>query len=143
MKKWLMFALALCLVVLTACGSDSTENPDWGITMTAENVTPTGCTVVYTQSGGTAAGGLLTSYEFFITKQGKTGWKSLPVQMQVDIVSLPLWIAKDDVTRWEAGWKNLYGSLEPGNYRICQTVEHEVDGPNYEEQTFWAEFTIQ
>lgn len=141
MKKWLMFALALCLVVLSACSRYSAEKPDWGITMTAENVTPTGCTVVYTQSGGTAAGGLLTSYEFFITKQGETGWKSLPVQMQVDTVSLPLWIAKDDVTRWEVGWEAVYGPLAPGNYRICQTVEHEVDGPNYE-QIFWAEFTI-
>ena len=143
MKKWLIIALALCLVALTACGSDSAEKPDWGITMTAENVTPTGCTVVYTQSGGTAAGGLLTSYEFFITKQEKTGWKSLPVQMQVDIVSLPLWITKDGVTRWEVGWEAVYGPLAPGNYRICQTVEHEVDGPNYEKQPFWAEFTIQ
>ena len=94
MKKWLIVVLVLCLVTFSACSRYSAEKPDWGITMTAENVTPTGCTVVYTQSGGTAAGGLLTSYEFFITKQGKTGWKSLPVQMQVDIVSLPLCIAK-------------------------------------------------
>ena len=143
MRKWLFFALALCLMAFTACGSDSSEKPDWGITMTAENVTPTGCTVICTQSGGTVTGELLTSYDFFFTKQGRTGWKSLPVQKQVDIVTLPLWITKNGATRWEVGWEVSYGSLEPGNYRVCKTIEHEVDGPNYEKQIFWAEFTIQ
>ena len=76
MKKWLIFALALCLLILTACGAEETSY-DWGITLTAENRTPTGCTLICTQNSGNAAR-LLTGTYYFITKQQTGGWKAIP-----------------------------------------------------------------
>ena len=61
MKKWLMFALGIvCFSLLAwAITPEKQEEPevyDLGITMTVENLTPTGCTLKVTQSGGEITG---------------------------------------------------------------------------------------
>lgn len=143
MKKWLMFALALCLVVLSACSRYSAEKPDWGITMTAENVTPTGCTLVLNKSDGNEAGTVYTGYSYFITRQGLLGWKELSSKSDVDTPGAILWGGKDGTTEWEISWKGIYGSLKPGNYRICKVFGDTDKSRTIKEQIFWAEFTIQ
>lgn len=137
MKKWLIFALALCLLLLTACGAEETSY-DWGITLTAENATPTGCTLICTQTGG-EIGGLYTGYDWFLTKETWNNWKQVYPAQSYDIPGGVLGIQKEGITEWELS----YPELEPGNYRACRTIMGYTEQGLMVKKLFWAEFTIQ
>lgn len=152
MKKLIALFIGLtCLLALAACGADKGETQgeetlaeDWGITMTVEDVTSTGLTLIITQSGGIAEGSLETGAEYHLEKSydGKN-WS------HVTPLTAPVWdmmsrlIPYGETVEWDLDWKWLYGRLEAGQYRICKTITlYGESGPG-ESQFYCAEFTIK
>ncbi len=117
------------------------NSPDeWGITFSVSSVTPTGATVVFSQSGGNPTGELMTgSYyrlehkneEMAFTVEGDIAWTSEAYMIQ-----------KGREFQTQVNWEWLYGTLEPGTYRIVKQVM-DFRGPgDFDEKEYYAEFTI-
>ena len=158
MKKWLFFALALCLLAFSACGQ--AEEPvepslsrkpdpnnttyDWGVTMIAEDITPVGCTVVIRQSGGNPTGELLFGEDFWVEIQTASGWMEFPTTKIPDWIAIGYVLPEGDETRWECKWEWLYGSLPQGTYRIGKEIMDSRAPGDHDQQDHYTEpFTIQ
>ena len=136
-----IFMLVMVASYLIACGKK-----DWGITLTAENVTPTGLTLKCTQSGGTAIGALQTGSWFRIERltQGKK-WKEVKYLDQESNICWTLEainIPNNDSTEWNINWEGLYGELSPGTYRIAKEVMDFRETGDYDKQIYYTEFAI-
>lgn len=141
--KELALILIFIIVVssLIACGKK-----DWGIILAAENVTPTGLTLKYTQSGGTATGDLQTGSWYRIERltQDKK-WEEieyLPHEYDICWTLEAINIPQNDSTEWNINWEGLYGELFPGTYRIAKEVMDFRKTGDYEKQIYYAEFEI-
>lgn len=152
MKKFLSTVLVLALALtFTACVSntakdshgDETWSKDWGITLTAEQVTASGMTLICSQSGGIAEGSLETGSEYWIETLENDTW------VTVQPLTEPVWdmmahlIPSGESVRWEIDWTWLYGELNAGTYRICKIVTDFKESGASESQVYCAEFEIK
>ena len=88
MKKVLAWALVLlCLLGCTAETAEPavdlpenghTGDADWGLTLSVEDVTPTGLTLVMTQKGGTPPEGITYGYFFWLEAWEDGRWQDVP-----------------------------------------------------------------
>ena len=151
MKRYIKAALsAICvltlLFTLTACAGNEEKQLDWGITLSANDVTPTGLTLVCTQSGGNPTGELNTGSMFWLEIKDGSKWtavQTIPKQDEIAWDSLAYLISMNGETSWEVSWEYLYGSLAAGTYRIGKEVM-DFRGPgDYDTQKYYAEFEIE
>lgn len=165
MKKFIriMLCASLCsLVVLsTGCSVSGAASADGavpsmtdvtnhtlGITLTAEDVTPTGLTIVCTQSGGSPSGELMTGSYYVIERYTIDGWKTVDYVYDGSRGELcwtdEAWIINmDGVTRWSMSWEWLYGELSPGWYRVGKKIMDWRGTSNYENYMCYAVFEIK
>ena len=158
MKKQFTLLLALiCAFMLTGCWSARMANlpvntdpaPDsadpWGITLSTEDVTASGMTLVCTQSGGSPTGELQTGTPFWLEVSMDDGWVSVPYtdpETEIAWTMQAFLIPKNDRMEWDIDWSYLYGTLQPGTYRIGKTIT-DFRGPgDYDDCSYYAVFTI-
>jgi len=119
-----------------------------GIHLRAENVTPSGLTLVCVQDG-TPWKEILTGSPWSLEQWTEEGWVSaMPEDTFWTTVAYS--VPQNDVTRWNINWSLIREALEPGTYRIgkhftatpVQPPWGGVPGETVEE-TVYAEFTIQ
>ncbi len=119
--------------------------PDWGITLTAENVTASGLTVVCTHSGDSDKEfGTGTYYVIEQKKDGswlRVGYKDLS-EWEVGWDELLYIINCNEKTEIETDWKWLYGELSTGEYRIGKEIMCSDSSGRYEKAMLYAEFKI-
>lgn len=157
---WLMAAaLVLCVLVGVFFLTDPVELPDpgplnpdidWGITMEATNVGPTGMTLVITQSGGYPLGSLMTGSPYGIEKKTENGWEECPVIIDnLAWTMIGLGIPRDNVYQMSVNWEDIYGMLEPGTYRIGKNFsgQYKTEATpmpgEWIHKDFYAEFTLE
>ena len=147
MKKIIACFMALALLVLSGCTQKGGEETDqWGITLSAENVTPFGMVLVCEQSGGKFKGELQTGMPFVLEREVEGQW--LPVSTITsdgDMVwtSQALWIRPNGTTKWTVDWEGIYGYLDPGPYRLSKEIM-DFRGPGkYTNQTYYVEFGVE
>ena len=121
------------------------ENNEWGIVLSAEDVTPTGMTLVCTQSGGNPTGELQTGSPFVIEQLMDGEW--LPVPTIHGILdwawTMEAWIIlPENTTKWDVNWDFLYGELAPGTYRIQKKIMDFRAPGDFTEKNYYAEFGI-
>lgn len=120
-------------------------NPDWGLTLTASDVTNTGMTLTFTQAGGNPTGERLDSGWYYFLEVLKDGrWTKVS-----PIVDVNAWIEEG----WtiplggefviDISWEPLYGELPAGQYRMGKRVLDFRSAGDYDYATFYAEFTIE
>lgn len=100
--------------------------PDaWGLTLTVKDVTPTGCTVVFVQSGGNPTGELETESAYFELEQYKNGeWTAVKmIRNDIGWAGEGCPIDKNSSREIKVGWSDLYGELPSGKYRIGKFVD--------------------
>lgn len=148
MKKLLLFFLVLTLLCVTGCSKSSgggEEVDEWGITLSAEDVTPTGMTLVCTQNGGNHTGELLTGSHYVIEQLMNGEWLPVPTAPGLgDLVwTTEGWMIQfNNTTKWDVNWEFLYGELGPGTYRIQKEIM-DFRGPgDFTEKPYYAEFAI-
>ena len=122
---------------------ETITNKEWGLTLTAENVTPTSATIKCTQSGGEPTGELQTGSRYILeTWTQEYGWQEVSCYGEVNW-TLEAWlIPKDRVTEWEVEWEWLYGQLSEGKYRIGKEITDFRDTGDYDTAIYYAEFEI-
>ena len=120
---------------------------DWGITLTTENISAKGLTLVCTQSGGEAQGELQTGSWYEIQKNENGTWKKVEyTEIEEELVGWTgeAWcIPKDSTVKWEVEWSWLYDELPAGKYRIGKEIMDFMETGRYDETVIYAEFTIQ
>jgi len=122
----------------------NTEQTKWGVTLSVENATPGGLTLVCTQSGGIPTGQLQTgSFYRLLALQGES-WGEVPcliedVAWTQEAYTIPL----NDSVKWDINWESLYGELAPGTYRILKIITDFRKTADYDTEECWAEFEIK
>lgn len=162
MKRCTTLLLILCCLLMTACSAPAPESApieeapapvssadntkgDWGIVLSAENVTASGLTLRCTQSGGEPTGELSTGSYYVLEQKADADW--VPVELaphEGDIAwTMEAWIIpmNGDVT-WDVDWTWLYGTLPEGSYRIGKNVMDWRAPGDYDQQMAYAEFEI-
>ena len=125
----------------------SSESPSkWGITLSVENVTAKGLTLVCTHSGGKNVAQLDTGSYYIIQKSEKSGWEDveyLPHEYEIAWDAVAWMIKKEDTTTWDINWEWLYGELPAGEYRIGKEIMNFRGTGDYDTELVYAEFTIR
>ncbi len=154
MKKLAVLLFVSVLVILIAgCSNESENEPDnsenqanLGITLSAENITPEGMTVVISQSGGEPTGELMygSDYNLKIWKNG--AWEKAPYIVDEEGIAFTsegymLPIGKSATQ--EITWEYFHGSLPSGKYLLSKTFM-DFRGPgDYDSAVYSVEFEIQ
>ena len=115
----------------------------WGITLTVEDITSTGLTIVCTQSGGNPTGRLQTGSWFILeTWTKENGWQEVPLFMEVAWTEETWSIPQNDSTLWEVNWEWLYGVVPSGKYRIGKRIMDFRSSGDFDNAVYYAEFII-
>lgn len=121
---------------------------DLGIHLTAEDVTAAGLTLVCTQSGGDPTGELNTGSWYALQHMGKNGWENVPYSDKLPNETEIAWTAEawciplEDTVQWPLSWDFLYGTLQPGTYRILKEVMDFRGTGDFDKGLCFAQFTI-
>lgn len=122
----------------------SDDAVDWGITLTAEKVKSNGCTLRFTQSGGTGLNELQTG-AFFAVERYDGQWvpaANLHPHEEIMWNSLAYLIPRNGDTEMVVDWSHLHGPLTPGWYRIGKEVTNFRGPGDYDKTVFYAYFEI-
>ena len=115
-----------------------------GVTLTAEDVTPNGLTLVCTQSGGAPTGELQTGSPFWLEVYSEGNWFPVKDDMEDVFWTMEAWsIPRNKRVEWSVSWDTLYGSLPTGQYRIGKEIMDFRAGGDYDEYNYYAVFTVQ
>ena len=116
---------------------------NWGLTLSAKDVTESGLTLVCTQSGGELTGELQTGsdYKLIVLKEA---WEDVPTIIEdYGWTAEAYMIAKDDVTEFEIKWEWLYGKLPAGTYRLVKGFTDFRESGDYDNFDYWIEFEVK
>lgn len=157
MKRWFALLLSLvCALGLAACsGQPHTANSpepeeasgakDWGVTLSARHITPTGMTLVISQSGGEVSGQLQYGDSFALETLSAGAWEAVPYIVPEDSVSwyaIAYLLAPGQESEKEINWEYIYGSLPAGTYRLSTDITDFRGTGDYDTQTYTVEFEI-
>ena len=123
---------------------DAAQNR-WGITLSADNVTPKGLSIVCFHSGGENVAQLQTGSYYVLQKLENENWvdvEYLPQEHPVGWTEEAWIIEKESTTFWEVDWEWLYGKLPAGEYRIGKEITNFRATGDYDEETLYADFII-
>jgi len=161
MKRISMIIFLLLALTAIGCSAEAEEplflsgkidriygaDMDWGITLTAENVSSTGLTVVCTQQGGSPTGIELSSGSFFwVEKLDNDSWSELevlPQEYEIGWTAEAWMIPFNDSVKWDIGWNSFYGELAPGKYRVAKEIMDFRGTGDFDQAIFYAEFEIE
>ncbi|MBQ8280310.1 MAG: hypothetical protein IJZ23_10745 [Roseburia sp.] len=128
-----------------SAGLQTLEVNEWGLTLHAEDVSPTGLTIVCTQSGGSPTGELATGSYYRLEKEETGTWVAVDYKnpdMEVGWTAEAWMIPMNDTVEWEVDWEWLYGSLPAGHYRIGKEIMDFRGTGDYDKAFYYAEFEI-
>lgn len=119
------------------------EKADWGITLSVKDVTPTGMTLVCSQSGGEITGELECGSDYSLLVNSNGVWNAVPylvdeVAWTAEAYDIPL----DDSIEFELKWERLYGELPAGTYRVVKGFMDFRGTGDYDTGTYYTEFEI-
>ena len=117
---------------------------NWGITLSVENVTSSGLTLICTQSGGEPTGELDTGSDYHLLVLENDTWKDVPTVIEEYGWTSEAYIIPMGGSReFEINWEWLYGKLPAGNYRIVKGFMDFRETGDYDIKTYFAEFEIK
>ena len=98
------------------------EPDDWGLSLSAKNVTPAGATLVISQSGGNPSGELQYGSAYKIQSLNEDTWEDVPYVAKADVAwtDEAYMVEMDTDCEIVLSWDWLYGKLPEGQYRIVK-----------------------
>ncbi len=134
-KEWIFVPLGLV---------QESPKMDWGITLSAENVTADGLELTITQSGGSPTGELQFGSAFYLMVRQGDVWKMVPV-----IIDNGAWtmtarkIPMEGSVTFAVDWAWLHGTLPAGKYRLIKEIDDFRGTGNFDTQAYYVEFEIE
>lgn len=114
---------------------------DWGLSLSVENLTPRGMTLVFTQSGAEHVEELQEGTDFYLCVKKDGTWIPVEYKMIPAYTSIGYSISKEGTSRSEVNWELFYGELPAGTYRIGKEIGAKIEY-KYEDAYFFADFEI-
>ncbi|MBE5930864.1 MAG: hypothetical protein E7268_07425 [Lachnospiraceae bacterium] len=122
---------------------EDADFPDWGLTLSVKDVTPTGLTLVCTQEGGNPTGDLQCGEDYRLIALEDGVWKDVPTVLGNFIWdSLAYPIPKRQDRAFEISWEWLYGELPAGYYRLVKEFMDFRGTADFDTAKYWVEFEI-
>ena len=109
------------------------------VTITLENVRPTGATILFHQNKDLIDGSLWCDYEYFLQQQVNGKWENLPKVQEIPFPDQTYDIAM--LHHNGVDWEHMYGRLPVGYYRLGKVIPI-TSGENPEYTTVYAEFSV-
>ena len=129
MKK-IFVCIILCLC-LTGCDNNTAEDQDVityeiseiaNITMTIDNVTPTGATILITDNTGEEN---VYGEWYRIEKFENETWQEVEIVAENPVfTSIGYLLDENNQLELQVNWDWLYGSLNSGRYRLIKEINH-------------------
>ena len=117
--------------------------PDWGVTFSVSNVTPTGMVLTCTQADGDYSGQLATNVGYYLERQTDSGWEIVSkTNDEYVFQGAGIEISRDSVHSWTIDWSNIYGELSPGTYKLNKPVMERKDRQIIRVYHYSIEFVI-
>ena len=114
-----------------------------GLSMSVKNVSSTGCTLVFEQSGGNVTGQLQMGPAYVIQEVNDDNiWTDVTMQYPLAWNDIAFLIESDGKTEEEINWVYGYGELKPGHYRIKKEVMDIRGTADYDTYEICAEFDV-
>lgn len=125
----------------------STHNDmdSWGIAFTAENITPSGLTIVCSQTGVDVDGELFATSYFNLSKYDNNEWIEVEYilpESEITWTGEALRVVRNDVVKWDVNWESIYGNLPAGLYRVNQDVVNSEWG-RHNTVTYHIDFNVK
>ena len=146
MKRIIVLITLISCLLLSACSSNKSIGTDkWGITLYADDVTPTGLTLKIEQFGGNPSGSLEYGAAYTLETMVNDEWQPVKTITGHPLVwnSLAYSIKNNDITEMKINWEYGYGELKPGYYRLKKEIMDFRAAGDYDEKTYEAYFTIE
>lgn len=121
------------------------EPDDWGLSLSVKNVTPTGATLVISQSGGNPSGELQYGPAYKIQSLNGDTWEDVPYVTEGDVewTEEVYMVEMDTDFEIVLSWDWLYGNLPDGQYRIVKQFMDFRSSGNYDKENYYANFEIK
>ena len=117
------------------------ENTTLGVSVTIEEFSPTGITLLFRQKETSNGYVLYGGNDYFLQrKTGDDGWEDLPTRENPTFAEGSYDLL--NIRRHKIDWEWLYGTLPTGHYRIGKRVSLNEGGIRYNAGTVYAEFEI-
>lgn len=143
MKKILIFVIMVCLLLSSCKNEEVIIDDKLGLALSAENVTDSGLTLVFTQSGGEKTGALETGSWYSLDKFTDGEWTPLETEpLDFAWTMVAYMIKENDTTKFDVNWEWLYGRLPAGRYRINKQVMDFRAPGDYDEYIYSTEFEV-
>ena len=116
---------------------------EWGITLSAGNVTPTGMTVTYLWDGTDTGGSLEYGQAFEIERYAGGKWEKVPYISDNGVwFTEEAFLLSENETATKKDWEDIYGELPPGRYRFCTDINNYRAPGDCDIRTYYAYFTL-
>ncbi|WP_432650922.1 immunoglobulin-like domain-containing protein [Huintestinicola sp.] len=116
---------------------------EWGITLTAKDVTPTGMTLELLWDGTETTGSLEFGAAYTLEQYRNGKWETLPyLRDDIAFIAISYELTENESFALTQNWEELYGVLEVGKYRLCTSVRDFRKPADYDEKLYYAYFTI-
>lgn len=123
--------------------SSTSDEQNWGITLSVKDVTASGVTLVCMHSGGVPTGDLQTGSEYKLLVLENGAWELVPTVIEEYAWDAVAYLLPMNGSReFEINWKWLYGELPAGTYRISKEIMDFRGSGDYDTAEYWVEFEI-
>ncbi len=118
--------------------------PDWGVSLSVKDITPTGLTLVYRQSEGNPTGQIQWGEDYCLSVLEEGMWKEVPTVIENAVWNMIAYgFAGDEDVEATVSWEWLYGKLPTGTYRLeKEFMDHRGPG-DYDTAVYRVEFEIK
>ncbi len=134
---------------------DKLAAEEWGVSLSVGDVTPEGLTVYLTQRGetpgevlnldGRMLTAMVTDMSYWLEYDLLGEWRKVPYltnETSPTWSQIPEMVVMDATTNWPLEWKNYYGVLPVGKYRIGKTISAKLPNNDIQRFNIYAEFEI-
>ena len=120
-------------------------NDKWGVCLHADDVTSNGMTLKIEQFGGKPTGELETGAAYSLETTVNDEWQPVETKTGEPLVwtMIAYGIKKNDITEMKINWKNTYGKLKPGFYRLKKEIVDFRSAGDYDEELYEVYFTVE
>ncbi len=114
---------------------------EWGISLSAKNITNKGLTILCEQFGGSPTGELQTGEAFSLEYSDNGDWK--PYLIDYAWHQVVYMVKKNDITELNVDWEFLYGELPPGYYKLKKEFIDFRGAGDFDKNIYELYFTIE
>lgn len=116
------------------------DSADVSMEIAEGSITPTGFTIIFENNSDKS---IIFEDDFIIETRVEEEWYQLPMLISdYDFSSVGCKMPYKQSKELSADWKNLYGDLERGEYRILKEVTDLSEPNNYNKECLAVEFKI-